>query len=176
VESTKALSASRSGREPLAVVHQLREGDGELLLFVGGHLVQAHRLQILVGLVEDGAARRLVHAAALHAHQPVFHDVQQADAVFAAQLVELVDYLLGAHLLAVHGRGHALFKLQLHICGLVRSVQRRDAHLQKARLLVLWLVARILKIQALVGEVPQVLVLGVVGLAVDLQGHVWASA
>jgi hypothetical protein len=81
------------------------------------------RLQILVGLVEDGAARGLVDAAALHAHQPVLHDVQQADAVFAAQLVELVDNLLGAHLLAVDGRGHALFKLQLHIGGLVRRVQ-----------------------------------------------------
>ena len=74
---------------PLAVVDQLAEGDGQLLLLVHGHLVEAERLEVLVRGVEDGAARGLVDAAALHADEPVLHDVEQADAVGAAKLVEL---------------------------------------------------------------------------------------
>ena len=40
-------------------------------------------------LVQDGSAGSLVHAAALHADQTVLYDVDDADAVFAAQLIEL---------------------------------------------------------------------------------------
>ena len=46
-----------------------------------GIFIQGDHLQHLVGPVEDGAAGGLVDAAVLHAHQPVLHDVQQADAV-----------------------------------------------------------------------------------------------
>ena len=84
-----------------------------------------------------------------HAHQPVFHDVQQADAVFAAQLVELEDDLLGAQLLAVHGHGHTPVELQFHIGGGVRRVGGRYAHLQEAGLLILRLVARVLQVETL---------------------------
>ena len=125
-----------------------------------------------MGLVEDGAAGGLVHAPVLHAHQPVLHDVQQADAVLAAQLVQLADHVAGLHLLPVHGHGHALFKVDGHVGGLVGGSDGTDAHLQEAGLLILGLVGRVLQVQALVAQVPQVLVLGVVGLPADLQGYV----
>jgi hypothetical protein len=41
-----------------------------------------------VGGVEDGATGSLVDAAALHAHQAVFHHVHQTHAVLGADLVE----------------------------------------------------------------------------------------
>ena len=160
------------GSEPLAVVHQIRKVHRQLALHVLGVLVDGDHLQDLVGLVEDGAARSLIDAPVLHAHQPVFHDVQQADAVGAAQGIELFDDGAGLHLLAVDGHGPALFKVQRHIGGLVGGHGRRDAHLQEAGLVVLGLVGGILQIQAFVGEVPEVLVLGVIGLPGDLQGHV----
>ena len=125
-----------------------------------------------MGLVEDGTAGSFVHAPALHAHQPVFHDVQQANAVGPTQLVELQDHALGGQLLPVHGNGNALFEVDGHIGGLVRGIQGADPQLQEAGLFVLGLVARILQVQALVAQVPQVFVLGVVGLPVDLQGDV----
>ena len=159
-------------RVPLSVVDQLAEGDGQLLLLVHGLFVQAQRLQILVRGVDDGPARRLVHAAALHADEPVFHDVQQADAVGPADLVELEDDVLDAHGLAVEGRGHALLEIERDICRRIRRVQRGDAHLQEAGLFIERLVARVLQVEALVAQVPEVLVLGVVRLAVYLQRHV----
>ena len=139
---------------------------------MGGVLVDGDHLQQLVGLVEDGAAGSLIHAPVLHAHQPVLHDVQQADAVVAAQLVQLADDVAGLHLLPVHGHGHALLKVDGHVGGLVGGLEGADAHLQEAGLLILGLVGRVLQIQALVAQVPDVLVLGVVGLPADLQGHV----
>ena len=87
-------------------------------LFVNGD-----GLQHIVGLVQDGTAGGLIHTAALHADQTVLNDVQQADAVGAAQLVQVLQ------------RG-------------------------------------LLQIQALMAQMPQVLILGVVGLTVNLQGDV----
>ena len=44
-----------------------------------------------MGRVEDRHARRLVDAAALHAHEAVLDHVDPPDAVAAADLVQLVD-------------------------------------------------------------------------------------
>ncbi len=45
----------------------------------------------LMGLVQDGTAGSLIDAAALHADQTVLNDIQQADAVLAAELVQVLD-------------------------------------------------------------------------------------
>ena len=74
------------GGVPLAVVNEVGVVHGQLLLDVEGVLVHGEHFQLLVGEVQDGAAGSLVHAPVLHAHQPVFHDVDDADAVGAAQL------------------------------------------------------------------------------------------
>ena len=125
-----------------------------------------------MGVVEDGAPRRLIDPPILHAHQAVFHNVQQADAVLPAQLIQLADDVAGLHVLPVDGHRHALDKVQGHIGGLVRGGQGAHAHLQKALLLIQGLVGRVLQVQTLVGEVPEVLVLGIVGLPADFQGDV----
>ena len=125
-----------------------------------------------MSLIEDGTAGRLVHTAALHAHQTVLHHIVQTDAIAAADLIQLGNEDGGLHLFAVQAHRHALFKCQLHELGLVRCGLGADTQLQKARLIVLRLVARVLKVKALMAQVPQVLILGVVGLAVDLQRDV----
>ena len=84
----------------------------------------------------------------------------------------MLHQLHSAHLLAVHGGGDALFKVDGHIGGLIGSLLGADAQLQETGLVVLGLVGGAFQIEALVAQVPQVLVLGVVGLAVDLQGDV----
>ena len=88
VLSAKGGQGLPQGGEPLAVVDEVGEVHGQLLLGVQGVLVDGDHLQLLVGKVEDGAAGSLVNAPVLHADQPVLHDVQDADAVVAAQLVE----------------------------------------------------------------------------------------
>ena len=102
----------------------------------------------------------------------LFRSIQQADAVCAAQLVQVLHQLHSAHLLAVHGSGNALFKVDGHIGRGVGSLLGADTQLQETGVVVLGLVGGALQIQTLVAQMPQVLVLGVVGLAVDLQGDV----
>ena len=68
-------------------------------------------------LVEDGAAGRLVDAAALHADQAVLDQRPDADAVAAADLVEQRDELVAAavELLAVHRDRDAGFEVDGHV-------------------------------------------------------------
>ena len=160
------------GAEPLAVIDQLTKCDGQLALFVGSELIQSQSFQHLMSLIEDGTAGRLIDAAALHAHKTVLHYIVQADAVAAADLVELCNDGSGLQLLAVQSHRHTLFKFQLHKLGLVRRGLGADAQLKEAGFVVLRLVARIFQIKTFVAQMPQVLVLGVVGLPADLQRDV----
>ena len=159
------------GGEPLAVIDQLRHLGGDQLLIMHGIPIQADGLQDLMGLVQDAAARGLVYAPALDAHQPVFHDVRDAAAIGPAQGVELFDEADPIHLDPVQGNRHALFKADLHIGGHVRGILGQHAHLQEA-VGPIGLVGRVLQLQPLVGQMPQVLILGIVGLPADLQGDV----
>ena len=59
-----------------------------------------------------------------------------------------------------------------HIGRHIGCLLRGNAELQESFLVVLRLVCRILQIQPLVREVPDVFILGVVGFATDLQRHV----
>ena len=135
-------------------------------------LVQRDGFQNIVRLVQDGTAGGLIDAAALHADETVLDDVQQADAVGAAQLVQVLDQLDALHLLAVHSGGDALLKVDGDVGRGVGGLLGGNAQLQEARLIVLRLQGRLLEVEALMAQVPQVLVLGVVGLTVDLQGDV----
>src|SRR5699024_11983307 len=91
----KGVQGLPQGGEPLAVVDDVGVLLGQLGLEVGALLVQGDGLQDVDGLVEDGAAGGLVDAAALHAHQAVLDDVQQADAVLAANLVQAFQQVHG---------------------------------------------------------------------------------
>ena len=125
-----------------------------------------------MGEIEDRAAGRLVNAAVLHADKAVFHDVDDADAVGAADGVQALDDLAGLHLLAVERHGCAGLKVDGHIAGGIRGLEGGNAHLQEAGLVVVGLVGRILQVEALVAQMPEVLVLGIVRLAADLQRHI----
>ena len=133
-------------------------------------LVERDLLERLVRRVKDCAAGRLVHAAAFHSDKAVFNHIDDTDAVFAAQVVELFDNLRRGHLLAVHRDRHALFKADRDIRRRVGGLLRRNAHLQD--LVVIRLVGGVLQIKPFVGQVPQVFVLGIVRFAADLQRNV----
>ena len=65
-----------------------------------------------------------------------------------------------------------LLKVNGYIRRHVGCVYGRNAHFKEAGLFVLRLVACVLKVKTLMGEVPHILILGVVGLAVDLKRNV----
>ena len=73
------------GREPEAVVDQLGVARHELVLEVGSTAVERDALDRAVRGEQDGAARGLVDAAALHADEAVLDQVEPADAVGAGR-------------------------------------------------------------------------------------------
>ena len=107
-----------------------------------------------MSLHQDGSAGSLIYAAGLHADHAVLHDVHNADAVLAAETVQLADDVGHLHLLAVDRGGNTLLKGHGHILGLVRSFLRGNA--QNEKMIVVGLVCRILQLQSLMADVPQV--------------------
>ena len=99
----RGLHGFAFGREPEAVVHGggVAGNDG----FAGGECfaVEADAFKVLMGHVQHGAAGGFIHAAALHAHEAVFHHVEAADAVLARDLVQGHDHLAGGEAFAVQG-------------------------------------------------------------------------
>ncbi len=79
-----------------------------------------------MGAPQDGAARRFVAAPGLHADVAIFHQVETADAVGAAQLVQGGQDFVGLHLLAVDGDDVALGEFQVEVLGLVGGFLRGD--------------------------------------------------
>ena len=136
-----------------------------------GLFVERQHFELLVREVEDRAARGLIDAVVLHADEPVLDDVKNADAVCAAELVELRDDLGDLHLFAVHGYGHARFKVDGNFGCHIGRLIGRDAHLEELVLIEVRLVCRVFEVQALMAQVPEVLILGVVRLSRDFQRH-----
>ena len=153
------------GRVPLAVVNQIGKLESQLLLVVLGLLVEGDLLELLVSRVQNGTARGLINASGLHADQSVLDDVQDAAAVLAAELVEGLDEGNRIHFLAVYCGRNALFKVDGDVSRNVGSLLGRNAELEKTGLVDGSFVCRIFEVEAFVGQMPQVLVLGVVGLA-----------
>ena len=122
------------------------------------HAVEAEVLELTMRVVEDGSARVLIDAAGLHADEAVLTDIDDADAVARADLVELGEELDRAELLAVDADRNALFKVDGYILRFVCSILRRFRDEEHA---VVRLVRRILEVGALMGEVPDIAVHGV---------------
>ena len=123
-------------------------------------------------MVDDGAARGFINTTGLHANQTVLYDVYNANAVLAAQLVQLLQQLQCRQLFAVQCNRNALLKGQGDFCWNIRSLQWGNAQLQETFLFIGWLVCRIFQIQTFVRQVPYVLVLRVVGFSCNLQRNV----
>src|SRR3546814_18854966 len=76
------------GAEPESVVDKLGIAWGKLVLQVRRTPVQRELLDSAMRGVEDGPARRLVHAARFLPDAAVFHQVQPAVAMRAAKVVQ----------------------------------------------------------------------------------------
>ncbi len=78
---------------------------------------------------QDGAARRLVDAARLHADEAVLDQVDAADAVVAAELVQLGEQRGRRQRLAVEADGVAARKADRAVGRLIGRLHRRDGAL-----------------------------------------------
>ena len=90
--------------------------------------VKRQLLNESMGFVEQRHARGFVHTAALHPHQPVFHDVRPAHPVAATDLVEFQHQLVRCQPLTVHGHRHPRLKADRDRLGLVGSLLGSDGH------------------------------------------------
>mmetsp|Transcript_21646 Transcript_21646/g.36169 ORF Transcript_21646/g.36169 Transcript_21646/m.36169 type:complete len:344 (-) Transcript_21646:133-1164(-) len=135
---------------------------------MGGATIQADGLDGPVRHVQHAPAGRLVHAAALHAHEAVLHQVQAPDAVGTAELVQLGQQHRGGELLAVDRHGVALLELDLDVRGLVGSLFGRHGAREHV---VGGLRPGVLHDVALVGDVQQVGVHAVGGLVALTRRH-----
>ena len=120
--------------------------------------------------IEYCTAGSFVYAAALHTHKPVFNHIDYADAVFAAYFIELFDDGHTVEFLAVDCGGNTLFKVNGYVCALVGRLPRRNAEFEN--FIVLRLVGGVFQIEALVRKVPQVFILGIVGLPGNFKRNV----
>ena len=134
--------------------------------------IQAKRFKIRMCRIENFPTGRFIYAATLHADKSVFHNVQKPDTVLAAYLVERKNNLFRTHLFIVQGNRTTLFKFERDIRRFVGRLQGRYPHFQEAFLFILRLVARVFQIQALVAQMPKVLILGIIRFTVNLQRHV----
>ena len=83
------------GREPEAIVDQLGVARHQLVLEVARAAVERDGLDGAMRREQDRAARRLVHAARLHADKAVLDEVDAADAVGLAERVQFVSSAAG---------------------------------------------------------------------------------
>src|SRR5262249_56761258 len=119
---------------------------------MGGAAVERDALDAAMGGVQDGAARRLIDAAALHADEAVLDQIEPADAVGLAEFVEPRQQRRRRQLLAVDRHGIAALELDLDIGRLVRRRLRGNrALIDELLRLVPWILQRL----ALAGAVPQ---------------------
>ena len=99
-----------------------------------GAPVQRDAFDAPVGGQQDRPARRLVDAARLHTDEAVFDQVQAANAIVVAELVELGEQGGRRHRHAVDGDRIARLEVHGEDAGLVRRVLRRQrAHVDELR-------------------------------------------
>ena len=78
-----------------------------------------------VRLEQNGAAGGFIAAARFHADVAVLHQVEAADAVLAAEDVQMGQHLGGGHFLTVQRHNIALGKFQIKILRRIRRLLRR---------------------------------------------------
>ena len=159
--------------EPKAIVAETGEFSGQSLCDALDFTVHSDALQVHVGGAENGATRGLVDATTLDPNETVLDNVDAANSVLASNLVAVKEEIQGV---GNDGSvsdvgdlgGNTLEELDLDSLAGVRGGLRRNSHLEHV------LIGRahgILEITALVRSVEQVLVDGVVGLGLGVNGN-----
>ncbi len=145
------------GREPEAVVDELGIFRHELVLEVGCAAVKRDGFDPAVRRKQNGAARRLVHAARLHADETVLDEIEPADAVCAPERVERSEQIRGRKPLAIERDRVAALEIDHDITGLIG----RRLRIERARIdVVRHLLRRVLQHLALRRGMQQIRVDG----------------
>ena len=115
-----------------------------------------------MSLHEDRASGSLVNAAGFHTHHAVFHNINNADTMLSAKLVEGGNDFGYLHFLTIDGGGNTLLKSHGYIFSFVRSLFGSGA--QHQQMLEIRLVCRILQFQTFVADMPDIPIPAVGGI------------
>src|SRR3984957_13905052 len=144
--------------KPQAEVNQLSVFETNLLFVVHHFAVQGQRLELAVCGGDQGAARGLIEAAALDANEAILYQVDAADRIAGADLVQQLNDLYRLQRHSVYGYRLAFDEADLHYFLTVRRFLRGAGPNPgggQGR------VTCVLKFAALMADVPQVAVAGV---------------
>jgi len=158
--------------EPESVVAEAGEFERHVFCDALDLPVHGHALQIHVGRAQQSAARGFVDAATLDADKAIFDNVDAANAVLSGNFVAVEKDFerigLDGAVRDVGDLGrHSLDELNLDSLGCVRGGLWRFGHLEHG---VVRAASRIFEHATFVGSVEQVLVNGVVGLGLGVDG------
>ena len=106
--------------------------------------------------IQDCSARCFVNATRFHTNAAVLTDVNKTNTVSSADFVKLCHKLKAVHLFAVYTDRDTLFEFDFNIFTSLWSILRANSVFE--HVLVVWLVLSLLKLQALVRDVPDILV------------------
>ncbi len=168
VLSTNASSASRSGVNHRPKYTSSAYFSPMCCLKCDEVALQAQSFEFAVRGNQQRSARRFVTAARLDADETVLHQVDAADGIASADLVQQLDQRNRIELHPVHGNRSALFEADFDLLLAVGSFLRRTGQLPGAGERR---VARIFQFPALVADVPQVAIAAVDLLAAGGHGN-----
>ena len=117
------------GREPEAIIDQLRIARHQAVFQMRCFAVQRDAFHGAMRDIKDGAAWRFVAAAGLHADKAVFHQIQPANAVFLAEGVQAREQGSGRQAFAIDANRIAAFEFNGDIGRAVWRIHRADGAL-----------------------------------------------
>ena len=97
----KGLDCLTQRCEPFSFVYDLCKFVAQIFFYFHGCAVQYQLFQLLMGSHQDSSAGCFIYAAGFHTYHTVFHDINNADSMFAAQSVQLGNDLGNFHFFAV---------------------------------------------------------------------------
>src|SRR5690606_14983678 len=108
--------------EPEAIIDKLGITRRELVLEMRGTPAERQPHDPAMSQMRDGTARRLIHAARLHADIAVLDQVEATDAMATAICVERFEQRRGAHPFAIDGNAVATLESDRDIFGHIGRV------------------------------------------------------
>ena len=110
------------------------------------------------------STRSLINTTGFHSDNTVFNDIDDSDSMFSTETVQLCDDFRNFHLFSVYALRNTCFKCHCNVFIFIRSFLWCCA--QHEKIIVVWLICRILKFKSFMADVPQVTVTAVAVLCV----------
>ena len=112
--------------EPFSFVYDLSKLAAEFLFGFHGITVKAQLFELFVSCHQDRSARSFVYTTGFHANNTVFYNVNDTDAVFTAETVQLCDDLRNFHCLAIQCFWHTCFESHCDLGFFIRCFFRSN--------------------------------------------------